>query len=159
MTQPPGGPNPTSVDALPGPFSLSGVVRAPRPDTIADRNFGILTEVYDDSALLVVPVRVARDAPLEPMLLQLTISYQSCAERICLPLRTDTVTADLTIVERSHDANGLDADTTTEIAAPRPIDGGSTEFTGVQAERAPGPALGAFLWLAVSMGALALLTP
>src|ERR1043165_3621873 len=52
-TQGPGGPVRTTIGLVPSPhWTRVGALRAPPPDTIPDGNFGIMSEVYDDSVLI-----------------------------------------------------------------------------------------------------------
>ncbi|MGH7617551.1 MAG: cytochrome c biogenesis protein CcdA, partial [Gemmatimonadaceae bacterium] len=154
-TQGPGGPVPTSIALLGGSsWTLAGNPRAPAPQRIPDRNFGMTTEVYDDSVTiglrLVAPGTLDANAPAA----RLAVRYQTCTTRYCLPPRTDTIDVGLT-VEGSATMPILAAlpppepAARVEAAAPPPEVAAFGGTSGV----------GAFLILAASMGALALLTP
>src|SRR6187455_1082692 len=62
VTQGPGGPVPTTVTVA-KPFARNGAIRGTEPATAFDTNFDIQTETYDSTFTLVVPVRLAADAP------------------------------------------------------------------------------------------------
>jgi thiol:disulfide interchange protein len=147
-TQGPGGPVRTTVEVLPSPhWSRVGALRAPPPDTIPDGNFGIMSEVYDDSVTLGLTLRLDPAAPLAAGRPRVAVRFQACTTRYCLPARTDTVVVVVSITGAPVSA-----------AAPEPV---------VQAAAPPveiatfggASGVGAFLLLAASMGALALLTP
>jgi hypothetical protein len=90
-TQGPGGPIRTSITLLPTVgWKQVGALRAPLPDSIPDRNFGIMSEVYDDSVTVGLTLRAAT-APAPGKVPRLAIRYQACTTRYCLPPRTDTV--------------------------------------------------------------------
>lgn len=203
-TQPAGGPVALSVRVAGGPgFAAAGPLIAPAPDTIPDRNFNILSQVHDDSAVFVLPVRVRADANgAQPLVLAVT--YQACTARYCLPPTTEELratlavaggiattaretdgvgaTASMAVVDETPHPDASLADSSraeppaagstaraTEVAAPVV----SAAPTAVMARAPPTPgfrmlgdgagggtaALLPFLWLAASMGALALLTP
>jgi hypothetical protein len=100
-TQPPGGPVRTTVQLVSnGPFALIGAVRAPDPTKIPDGNFGIMTEVYDDSVTLGLTVRAAPAAGAGPAVLLVGIRYQACTTRYCLPPRVDTVRVHLLVTRK-----------------------------------------------------------
>ena len=62
VTQGPGGPVPTTIAVAP-PFSRDGAIRGTEPVTAYDPNFEIQTETYDGTFTLMVPLRLAADAP------------------------------------------------------------------------------------------------
>jgi thiol:disulfide interchange protein len=166
-TQGPGGPVPTTIAVLDGqPWTLAGKARAPAPQRIPDGNFGMVTEVYDDS--VTIAVRLVAPGSLQAYATppRIGVHYQTCTDRYCLPPRTDTLVVALTVdggptlsgtptlgalppAEPARPANA-EARVVSAIAASPGTDiaafGGST-------------GVGAFLILAATMGALALLTP
>jgi DsbC/DsbD-like thiol-disulfide interchange protein len=92
MTQPPRGPRATRIEVVSGSaFRLAGSVRRPAPDTIPDANFGIMSEVYDDSVTFRLPLT---DRPRQRWVrrrLIVAVTYQACMSRLCLTPRTDSV--------------------------------------------------------------------
>jgi thiol:disulfide interchange protein DsbD len=98
MRQPPGGPMPTLVTVGPERvFSLAAPVTSSPAKAEFDPNFGLVVAWHDDSAMFRLPLRAARTALPRTYDAQVRISYQRCNDRICLPLRTDTLTVPLTI--------------------------------------------------------------
>jgi thiol:disulfide interchange protein DsbD len=97
MTQPAGGPVPTSIAVVGNGFALSGKPRAPEPDHIPDRNFNIISEVYSDSVHFTLPL--SRAAARHDSL-RIAVRYQACTNRVCMPPRTDTLV--VSGVSRSH---------------------------------------------------------
>jgi len=164
-TQGPGGPVRTTIDAVPSSeWRIRGPLRAPPPDTIPDGNFGIMSEVYDDSVSIGVTLERGAETRAEPAL---AVRYQACTSRYCLPPRTDTVRIVLASAKRTAPTAPVVA--TPTIAAVASHDTSIAEgFARVEQQASvatfgsgggPGGGPGAFLLLAASMGALALLTP
>lgn len=177
VTQGAGGPVPTSV-TVGAPFARAGAIRGPDPTTAYDPNFEIKTATYDGTVTLVVPVRAPERAT--PSALHVGVTYQACTDRLCLPPRTVTlnVKANLTTVAPSTQAPLGGVATTpappsgvapkrASDAAPAKADGETREppvsSTSQRSEPVafgPGAATwGSFLWLAITMGALSVLTP
>ncbi|MCC6243632.1 MAG: thioredoxin family protein [Gemmatimonadaceae bacterium] len=91
ITQPPGGPVPMAITTPRGSaFTLSGAVRAPEPEIAPDPNFNILTESYADSVRLRVRLMPRKAGATT---LSLSVAYQTCTDRFCLPPTTDVVDA------------------------------------------------------------------
>lgn len=92
MTQPPGGPRATRVEVTAGSaFRLAGSVRRPAPDTIPDANFGIMSEVYDDSVTFRLPLADQPRGRWARRRLIVAVTYQACTSRLCLTPRTDSL--------------------------------------------------------------------
>jgi len=91
-TQGAGGPVRTAVELLPSPdWTRVGTLRVPPPDTIPDRNFGIMSEVYSDSVvfgLALLRSTIARSNGESP---RVAVRFQVCTTTYCLPARTDTI--------------------------------------------------------------------
>ena len=164
LGQGPGGPVATRVTALP-PARIVGALSAPTPILALDRSFGIITETYENA----VTVRGAAISPASNSL-TLRVLYQTCDDRVCLPPTTvDVAVAPTTAsaVARARIAQVVrEARTRRSVApattlAPPPAVAPTTG--GPILELGPGVAVdgpwGAFLWLAATTAALALLTP
>jgi thiol:disulfide interchange protein len=166
VTQGPGGPVPTTITIGPRAlFTRAGAIRGPQPTTAFDPNFEIKTETYDGRFALVVPVRVSPDAPASAATLHIEVGYQACTSRLCLPPRTVTLAVPVKFIGGGR---------TSEVAAaPPPL---AADLRPPTSDLPPSPRLrrasrppvsfgagadswGAFIWLALSMGALSLLTP
>jgi thiol:disulfide interchange protein DsbD len=156
VTQGPGGPIPTSVTVRGGqPFSRGGPIRGPEPATGFDPNFGIQTETYEGSVTLVVPVRVAAAAPAGAAL-TLAVTYQACTDRQCLPPATVTLTLPVSV---RGTVNSATPQLPTSNSQPPTSNSQPPQRSAPLAFGASAATWPAFLWLAVTMGALSLLTP
>lgn len=173
LTQPPGGPIAMEV-TLPGAeFRLQGPIDAPPPQVAPDPNFQIETETYADSLHLVVPI-VAQVGGAR--VLQVNVRYQTCTDRYCLPPTTDVLQWPMAVTGGTGTAAAAPPpaiSTTPRVTAPPPavtVPSAPTpvpESSTLKAGEAPvaptgsgtPQSLGLFLWLAVAMGALSLLTP
>jgi thiol:disulfide interchange protein len=145
ITQPPGGPNAASVSVPPGqPFHVQGPITGTKPRSAFDPNFQMNTEFYESSVTLNVPL--ATDSTANAQNIRMNVRFQTCNDRLCLPPKT--VRLDLPI-------------TGTEVNATVPPARISTPLKDSKAEPAANTqqSLGAFIWLALGMGALSLLTP
>jgi DsbC/DsbD-like thiol-disulfide interchange protein len=92
LTQPPGGPRATRIEVAAGSaFRLGGSVRRAAPNTIPDANFGIMSEVYDDSVTFRLPLAGQSPRPWGRRRLIVAVTYQACTSRLCLTPRTDSV--------------------------------------------------------------------
>ncbi len=84
-----GGPKPTRIAMPEGqPFTLAGSIQQPDPIKSHDPNFDMDVEYYSESAEFVLPVKVAANAAAGSAKLQVTVRFQSCSDRLCLPPRT-----------------------------------------------------------------------
>jgi thiol:disulfide interchange protein len=164
LTQGPGGPIPTTI-AIRGrqPFAQNGAIRGPEPTTAFDRNFDIQTETYDGTFTLVVPVRILPDAPGTAATLRVSVGYQACTNRLCLPPRTVVVSVPVkwTGASPSLRSGSGGASPQPAIVAPRPQPGNPPPppRQAVASFGAAAESLSGFLWLAITMGAWSLLTP
>lgn len=168
VTQGPGGPVPTTI-GIPNdsPFSRNGPIRSPEPVTAFDPNFDIQTETYDGTFVLTLPLRLAADAPGHAATLRIAVGFQACTNRLCLPPRTVLLTLPVRWTAGPSSSSG----STSAIANAPSIAAAPSPFPALvpPASIAIRPAVAtfgaaadswaAFLWLAVSMGTLSLLTP
>ncbi|QQS41700.1 MAG: thioredoxin family protein [Acidobacteriota bacterium] len=143
LEQPEGGPIATTVKVAEGsPFVLRSDVTTPEPITEYDPNFQIDTSYFKDSARFELPLKASADATVTD--LAIDVRYQLCNDRLCLPPKTVRVTLDGSEVVGGRRLTGS-TDTPKEI-----VRFGEGEDDG---------SLWAFVWLAVTFGALSLLTP
>jgi thiol:disulfide interchange protein len=155
-TQGPGGPVRTTVELVPSRhWTRIGALRVPPPDTIPDGNFGIMSEVYDDSVGIGLTLRLATATVTSVDEPRIVVRFQACTTRYCLPARTDTVVVPLTLAGAS--TISIPAITPAASAASDSAERGVNDAGIATYGGADG--LEAFLLLAASMGALALLTP
>ncbi len=174
MSVPAGGPVPTSIKVQDSAaFSAAGEPTEPSPIPWFDQNFNMETNYFRGEADFTVPVEVKPDAPLGLQTLVVTARFMACNDTSCLPPQNREVSAQIQI-----EAGGGVASASTVSAAPEnpPAGGENAPPTAaasgavdqsVEAAGVP-PAAGgsslpagflAYLWFAMTMGALALLTP
>jgi thiol:disulfide interchange protein len=183
VSQMPGGPTRTTI-SVPSQqsFKQDGLLRPPTPHTAFDPNFNIETETYEGTIEFKIPLRIATDAPTGVQKIAIEVLYQACNETTCLPPHTKHLIVPVKIERQATAASGAStsapsstnsgnqnpASTPTQISAgmeastPRqPLSTTQRQVAGAVRVPAAVPAqqLGSFLWLAMGMGALSLLTP
>ena len=152
LTQEPGGPQALVIAAAPdSALALAAPPIGPLPFIAPDSNFNIDTQSHTESATFYVPLQVPATASGR-LTGALTVTYQTCTDRFCLPPATDIVRVSLTVP-----GTGPDATVTVESAAAST--GPGTARVEDMAAATTASTLGAYLGLAALMGALSLLTP
>src|ERR1700693_2873899 len=102
LTQKPGGPIPLRLELLGAADVLvRGVIKAPTPERLFDKNFGIETEFYSGTPRFTIPVGVPGRSLAGLRRFQVAARYQVCSETLCLPPRTDKLDVALRITGRS----------------------------------------------------------
>lgn len=165
-----GGPIPTRVSVPAGQlFSLNGGVKEPPPTAKFDPNFNLETRFFEKHVTFIVPVKVGAAAQSASSMVNVDVRYQACNDKLCMPPRTVHLSA--TAITGTNPASGPAAQSTagnsptTQTTADA---GSSSSQQPAQASRAVsfGSAasgaqrdLRSFIWLAMGMGALSLLTP
>ncbi|MEZ5421653.1 MAG: cytochrome c biogenesis protein CcdA [Pyrinomonadaceae bacterium] len=150
LDQPSGGPVATTIKATEAsPWKVEGEIRSPKPIVRPDPNFTVdgkplETRSFTNEVSFKVPLAAAADASIESV--SLDVRFQACNDSLCLPPRTMRVTA-------------AGAERVTAKAAETPsIAENSTKPTAPV--QAPLPQdIWPFIWLAITLGALSLLTP
>ncbi len=170
VTQPPGGPIATSFAFDPEKlFQLGADIDAPVPRYVTDPNFGLTSAWHEDSAIFRLPILVAVEARGKQKLIA-RVTYQTCTTRYCLPPREDTLSLSVTISgepvagQRMLPAanafpliplgTAIPVESATSVTNPDSIAGSATTRTAAGSQ-----SVLLFLWAALWMGALALLTP
>lgn len=152
-TLPPGGPIPTEIVLAGAGFRQVGQAIQPDPIVERDPNFDMDVEYYHTAVRFGMRAEVAESAP-GAKTLSGEITYMLCNATQCLPPETHVFEVPVTV-----EAGPARAEYTfVAVATPDdvPLDGtGSVADVG----RAITQGLGAFLYLSLSMGFLALLTP
>ncbi len=98
MTQPEGGPIPTTIEIPSNPvFSLAGSVIQPPLETTFDPNFELETEWVKGDVEFLIPVRVADNARAGTAPLTAAVRFMLCSDTMCLPPQTRTVELSLEI--------------------------------------------------------------
>ena len=174
LTEPAGGPIATTIGLVDErDFARAGPISARAPETLPDRNFQIMTESYADSVTFGVPISVEPSARSGRRAVRLVVSYQTCTDRYCLPPTADTLAAELTVTgapiagaarppSLGPSATVPSSDRSTATLGPSAAKPAFSSRSGIALAGAPsGPpqSLVLFIWLALSMGMLSLLTP
>ncbi|MEI6243885.1 MAG: cytochrome c biogenesis protein CcdA, partial [Acidobacteriota bacterium] len=178
LTQGPGGPHALEVSVQKSPvFSLGGKATSPPPTKAFDPNFNMETEFHEDSAVITIPIKIAKPAPGGAATLKIDMSYQTCNERLCLPPTVETLTATLVVqgpgsqvpgpvqspefVPGPGTASGASTGTVDSglNSAPGTRDAGRKIIPDMAAASAQAASFANYLALAAVMGFLSLLTP
>lgn len=143
VDQPAGGPIPTTITVPEGsPFKISGSILSPKAQTKFDENFKIETKFFEHEAAFDIPVSAPVGSSTDG--LAVNVRFQVCNDTTCLPPKTVQVTyAGYQEVKRERSEAPAQAAPAERItpASPPPTD------------------LGRFIWLAITLAALSLLTP
>ena len=167
VEQPDGGPFPTQIKVAENlPFLIDGKTSSPAPITKFDPNFQIDTKFFQKNAEFDIPIKTNADANADD--LAINVRYQVCDDTVCLPPKT--VKVSFAGIEDTKKT--LNANQNSEIQVPvfsgsedqntNSISGGElkTENQPTTVTNDPNDEnLWSFLWLALSLGALSLLTP
>lgn len=101
LTQKPGGPIPLSIRLLnSADVLIRGVINAPKPERIFDKNFGMETELYSGSPRFTIPIGVPGRSLTGMRKLQIAARFQVCSATLCLPARTDKLDLTLRVTGR-----------------------------------------------------------
>ena len=144
--QPSGGPFPTKLTvADPSLFELDGKITSGAVTTKFDPNFKIDTRFFDKLAEFDIPLKSASGGSVDQ--LAINVRYQVCNDSICLPPKTVKVSF----------AGSEDVKKT----SPPPVVGSTaaTPAAAAPSTTVPAGSIWSFVWLAVTLGALSLLTP
>ncbi len=146
-------------------FQIDGKIISPKPLSKFDQNFGIESRFFVDKAIFTVPLKALREADADSIILE--VRYQACNDTVCLPPKTIAVS--VRGWQNSSERKGIESLTD----PPQLRDDSSLELPGndanspqsevaaslVQRESIQQMPLWSFLWLAVTLGAISLLTP
>ncbi|HHN78626.1 MAG TPA: hypothetical protein ENK11_08155, partial [Phycisphaerales bacterium] len=88
-----------------GPFKV-GPIQWPEPHEVAVNFTGSAVPylVYSEKAVAFVPVRIAENASLGPLSIDLEVVYQSCDDVSCLPPETVPLSVTVQVVDASAEA-------------------------------------------------------
>ncbi len=171
LTQPAGGPFPTEIAAAENAtFIIDGKPEQPAPETLFDQNFGIITEFFSESVTFTIPIKIKSDIQAGKNVLRFNVKYMLCNNTECLPPTTKTIEIPVTLKK---------AENQTKVTLPKipelrqgtkPIDSlplspeptlpkSFSSDPADQIESAKKNGLLSYLALAMSLGALSLLTP
>jgi thiol:disulfide interchange protein len=184
-TQPPGGPIPTSIKLGEGPvFEAAGALESPPPEKSFDENFNLDTEYYQGDIRFEQPVRSKADVAPGKYELAVKVRYMLCNDRMCLPPQTVTLKAEVALLASARSSRSVPAGgersgpsptggQPSTISVPSTDAGGPSAVGGRPSPPAGSPPVGAsseaqsgiplttaaYIWFAMAMGGLALLTP
>lgn len=149
--QPPGGPYATKITVAEGkPFEISGKIESPKPTVKSDPLFvgldgkALVTKFFTETATFKIPLKATGDGTSEA--LAIDVRFQVCNDRLCLPARTVRATLAGAEVVKSIFSDPQ--------PAPSPAANNELRTTNNQPTD-----LWPFIWLAITLGALSLLTP
>ncbi len=155
LDQPEGGPIATRV-TLPEaiPFELVGQVGFPPPKTKEDQNFivdgkPLQTKYYEQAVEFTVRLKAKQDTTADSIAID--VRFQLCDDRVCLPPRTKRVS----FTGEADVRGGVVVSATPDVSEEPPV--ANTVATD-SAQQTPTD-LWPFIWLAITLGALSLLTP
>ncbi len=150
--QPPGGPYATKIAVTEGkPFELAGKIESPKPTVKPDPLFvgldgkALVTKFFTETATFKIPVKATADTTTDEM--SIDVRFQVCNDRLCLPARTVRVSSSGAEVVKSIFSSPPEP--SPSVSSPGPLTTNNQQPTD----------LWPFIWLAITLGALSLLTP
>ncbi len=153
LDQPEGeGPRPTRI-TLPEdkPFRLAGKIESPKPTVKFDPQFQIDSRFYTTAVDFSFPVEAGADTGADDLMVK--VYFQLCNDTQCLPPKTVRVT--LTGFEDEKKISTSTAGSNSNSSPPETTNAAPNVVT----KPADDQNIWAFLWLAITAGALSLLTP
>lgn len=161
VEQPTGGPYPTKITVAENlPFEIDGKATSPNPTTKFDPNFQIETKFFAEKAEFVVPLKTNADANGDD--LAINVRYQVCDDKVCLPPKTVKVSfGGFEDVKKSSTVSNQQTENTNQILntnnsqPPTTDQNTSNSSNPINSQTS----LWSFIWLALTLGALSLLTP
>ncbi len=143
------------------PFTLAALA-APASRKSFDQSFGIETEFYEGRAAFAVTLQAAATAPAGKATARIQAYFQACNDRFCLPPKAVTVEVPFEIagapLTAEESAAALAALPKAEPKPPAASPQGSSPQGPMSSPQGTG-SLWSFIWLAMTFGALSLLTP
>jgi thiol:disulfide interchange protein len=158
VEQPAGGPFPTKITLAENtPFKIEGKIESPNPITKFDPNFNIETKFFDSQAEFILPVKSTVETNAD--MLAVNVRFQVCNDTLCLPPKTVKVT-----FAGFEDAKKSAAGSTpANVSSGNQVNANSTSAQRTTDNRQQGNLselpVSSFIWLAITLGALSLLTP
>lgn len=155
IEQPEGeGPRPTKI-TLPddSAFKLSGKLVSPKPTEKFDPNFQIQSKFYNGGAEFTLPFEAVKDASTDDLAVK--AYFQVCTNTVCLPPKTVRVT-----LTGFHDEKTSGRGSALQLSnAPADPKATPTPDASLATIPTQDSNIWAFIWLAITAGALSLLTP
>jgi DsbC/DsbD-like thiol-disulfide interchange protein len=101
LEQPQGGPTPLRVTLDENGIALpAGAASGSEPIKKHDQSFNLDTQLYSHSFVVHLPVQVKPHTPAGKQLVPVSVRFQACSDRVCLPPRTVHVSVPIEILER-----------------------------------------------------------
>lgn len=182
LSQGPGGPTPLTVKIPDNSvFKAAGVPTESKPESIFDKSFDMETQFHKHFFEVKFPLAVKANALLGDQTADIDVRFQTCNDNTCLPPTVIHLALQATIVKAAASiavtpSSNVTNPTAVETSAPViPTIPSSEQLPPAPAATASAPSstqaspmlpanlsahgLGSFIWLAIIMGALSLLTP
>jgi thiol:disulfide interchange protein DsbD len=156
---------PTSIAIAENPAVESVKIYQPKAKTAFDQNFGFNVATYEDEAVFLLDLQIAKTAKPGPLELTVKARFQTCNNKMCLPPRRATAAASITIDPKAAPVGTALAAgyTIFDPAAPRPVAPGATAEAAVAvpvpAAVPPSEGLLMFMLVAFGVGLAAIFTP
>jgi thiol:disulfide interchange protein len=163
VEQPEGGPFPTKITIPENlPFSINGKVESLKPTVKFDPNFKMETKFFDKQAEFSASVKTLDAANGDD--LALNVRFQVCNDTLCLPPKTVKVSFDG--FEDVKKQSAVSSQPSTVVGSQQQITIGNQSASENEIQNQKSETqnpndlpLSSFIWLAVTLGALSLLTP
>ena len=151
VEQPEGGPFPTKITVAENlPFQIEGKITSSTPITKFDPNFQIDTKFFAKQAEFNLPLKANGEAKADD--LAINVRFQVCNDTLCLPPKTVKVSfagfEDAKKPEAGSQQSAVGNQQENQIQNPKSPIQNPNELP-----------LSSFIWLAITLGALSLLTP
>ncbi len=155
------GPVPTSFKIVSGNARIAGDIKEGKMESVYDPNFRMELRWHSDSASFRIPIVFSKATPSR-QLLKIQVHYMTCNDRLCLPPRKKVLTASVTLKKGNESAAVLPStngpDTGPVISHENPANTTNTEIRSAL-NTYTGGGIFSFLWIAITAGFAALLTP
>ncbi len=158
VEQPSGGPFPTKISVAENlPFEIDGKTSSPAPISKLDPNFQIETKYFEKNAEFDIPLKTTADANGDDLLIN--VRYQVCDDKVCLPPKTVKVSfaGFEDAKKKSANSNQQSTNSNQNLTANnrQNVNNSVNSPNSLNSQTS----LWSFIWLAISLGALSLLTP
>ncbi|CAN5502922.1 thioredoxin family protein [soil metagenome] len=160
VEQPDGGPFPTKISVAENlPFQLNGKTESPKPIVKLDANFRdskdqpLETKYFEKQAEFNLPLKTNAEIKVDD--LAVNVRFQVCNDTVCLPPKTVKVTfAGFEDTKKSSQQSVVSSQQSDSNSQIDKIQNPKSE-----AQNPNDLPLSSFIWLAITLGALSLLTP
>ncbi len=160
VEQPEGGPFPTKITtADDAEFKIDGNIESPKPIIKLDPNFQIETKYFEKQAEFNLPLKAVNEANADD--LAVNVRFQVCNDTVCLPPKTVKISftgfEEVRKSGQQSENRGQQSENSQQSTDAQQRTASSEQRT--TDNRPLSSDLFSFLWLAISLGALSLLTP